>query len=453
MRHPAVWASCMQYAHTELLRDRAAAPARGFLLVLYSGGAACPAFFQCRCQQQELFYSFLSAEACFYPSQEDSLLCELTASSQPVSADSLRLDLLSKQTPAFQQSPAPYLAPPPLPREDSLLNLSLIESVASRTDQPPHTDRLSFCQQVTSSMLLTDPAPPPVIPLSPLQTPSPALSAVRTAELLREQQLKIDSLQAQIHLLMRNQTSLSPPPPATSSRPDSLLQLTSCSTLDPSLPSLHHNDLPSFLSQGSSRSSALREITPCLLALSPPEPDRTETDTLLSHASGGYRSADSSSSSRTREQPILLFSSEFIRDNETHREQIARQQTPSLHSGSILSEPTTLAAFPTSSIAPYHTSPLLETAGLSSIYIPRIQYRAPAGEGEESFLSERDPSDQLALKYLEGRSILLDPSVQQLSFMQRQQQLRTVPPGLNGISGVSVDTRAYLERHNLAGDK
>ena len=451
IQHPAVWASCMQYVCTELLGDRAAPPARGFLLMLYTGGTAGPVFFNCCCQQSELLYSFLSAEASLYPSQEDTLVCDLVSSSHPVSPDSLRLLSTQQKTLSFQQKPVPYPAHLSLSREDSLLNLSLIESVASRTD------KLSFCQQVTSSMLLPDPTPPPVLPISPLQTPAPVLSAERTAELLREQQLRIDALQAQIQILLQRHPS---------PRPDSLLQLTRCSTLatqEPSLPSLHHADLPSFLSQDSSRSSALRELAPCLLALSPPEPD--QTDTFLSRSQGSCRSSDASGA----QDPIRLFSSEFIREHETHREQTARQQTPSLHS-SLLSEPPDITPLYTSpllqlpAVAPYHTSPvseppdttplhtspLLETGGLSSIYIPRIQYIASVGE--EAFLSERDPSDQLALKYLEGRSILLDPSVQQLSFIQGR-QLWAGGSGMNGISGVSVDTRAYLERHNLAGDK
>ena len=452
VRHPSVWASCMQYVCTEVLGDRAAVPARGFLLMLYSGGTAAPAFFQCSCQQLELPYSFLSAETSFSRSQEETLACDLVSSSQPVTPDSLRLDLLSRhqKTLSFQQKPVPYTAHLSLSREDSLLNLSLIESVASRTGSA--ADKISFCQQVTSSMLISDPVPPPVLPLSPLQTPTHVLSAEQTTELLREQQLKINALQVQIEMLLQHQSSISPPP--ASSRPDSLLQLTRCSTLasvDPSLPSLHPNDLPSFLSMDSSHSSALREIEPRLLALSPPQPDRTDT---FSQDPESHSSCDSSRAPGAQE-PIRLFSSEFIRQNETHREQTARQQTPSLHSESLLSEPH-IPKFHTSpiselSLPKHNTSPLLETAGLSSIYIPRIQYRAAVGE--DSFLSVRDPSDQLALKYLEGRSILLDPSVQQLSFIKGGQQLRTGGSGLNGISAVSVDTRSYLERHNLAGDK
>ena len=462
VRHPSVWAACMQYVSTELLPDRAVVPVRGFVLMLYTGGGS-PSFYQCSSTDNQLLYSFLSAEATLSLTHEELTTCDLVSTSQPVSATYLKQSLLSPPLPeqlAFFKQPVPYPTPAPqsnlaLNREDSLLNLSTIESVASRASTCSESERVSFCQQVTSSMLLPQQAPPRHLDLSPLHTPTPArevapspLSSEETAALLRDQQLQIEALQAQVEMLLQHQNSLSPPPVSSASP-----YLTECSTvtsLDHTLPSIHPNDVPSMISHDSSRSSALRELAPELLALSPPEPELTSL--FPSQYSTGFtqrpQATDHSAvSSRTPVSGVFsekepLFSSEFIRDNETHREQTVRQQTPCPDTVSLFSEP----------LEPPDT-PILDTPSLTSIYIPRIQYHAMTRD--DSFLSVRDPSDQLTLKYLEGRSILLDPSVQQLSFIQKGGSMRTQEEsmGLNGVSAMSVDTRAYLERHNLTRDR
>ena len=466
VRHPSVWAACMQYVSTELLPDRAAVPVRGFVLMLYTGGGS-PHYYQCSSTDNQLLYSFLSADTVLSLSHEEISTCDLVSTSQPISATSLKQSLLAPPPPeqlAFFKQPVPYPSPTPAPqsnlalsREDSLLNLSIIESVASRASSCSESERISFCQQVTSSMLLPQQAPTRHLDLSPLHIPSPPrevapspLSAEETAALLRDQQLQIEALQAQVEMLLQHQNSLSPPPPASASP-----HLNNCSTvtsLDHTLPSIHPNDVPSMISHDSTRSSALRELAPELLALSPPEPELTSLFTSQ-YSTGSTERAQvtdhSAVSSRTpvsgvfseKEKP--LFSSEFIRENETHREQTVRQQTPC---------PDTVSLFSESLESP--DPPILDTPSLASIYIPRIQYHAMTRD--ESFLSVRDPSDQLTLKYLEGRSILLDPSVQQLSFIQKggeSMRAREETIGLNGVSAMSIDTRAYLERHNLTRDR
>ena len=446
VRDPAVWASCTQYVRTELLRDKAAVPVSGFLLLLYSQDAE-PAFFQCRCSEEDLLFSFLSSETLAPLTQDEAVSCQLLAVSPPLLAPQLRARALSGfakgQLSLFEDPPHPSPHPTPVAAlafsgDDSLLNLSIIESLASRGEGG---DKSSFCQQVTSSMLLPGPFPPPRLPLSPVSPPPPSpcpLSAEDTAALLREQQLKIEALQAQVEMLMQQHTS----PPRVSSL--------ALSSPDHTLPSLNPTDVPSFLSHETTRSSALREITPQLLALSPPEPELT----VSSLCSGGLEEPGRGSRGRTQgdsiisglesereEEPVRLFTSEFIRENETHRELTARHLDSPDDTLPPLSPP---------------LPPIEEDSSLSSIYIPRIQYHALTRE--DSFVSLRDPSDQLALKYLEGRSILLDPSVQQLSFIQGagRNTGRDRGTGINTLSGVSIDTRAYLERHNLVsgrGDK
>ncbi|KAI6646107.1 SCL-interrupting locus protein-like [Oopsacas minuta] len=473
VHHPAVWAACMQYVFTELLHDKAAVPAKGFLLMLYTGGAG-PLFFQCSSQDNQLLYSFLSTEVTLSLSQEEITTCDLVSTSCPLSASSLKQSLLSLSSSnqlSFFQQPIPY---PPATlafnREDNLLNLSIIESVASKatieSSNCSDTDHTSFCQQVTSSMLLPQQTPIRDLELSPLRTPAPScdvappLSAEETAVLLRDQQLQIEALQAQVEMLLQHQNTLSPPLPSHCS---------TVTSLNHTLPSIHPNDVPSMISNDSTRSSALRELAPELLALSPPEPEQTSLftsqhsnlseHTALATDHSGRRSRTPgasliSSLYSERDEPVRIFSTEFIRKNETHRELTVRQQTPALDTVSFFSEPLQPLAVPVEPPTVLPEAPILDTPSLSSIYIPRIQYQALPRE--DSYLSVRDPSDQLTLKYLEGRSILLDPSVQQLSFIQGGvDRIRTneSATGLNSISAMSIDTRAYLERHNLTGDR
>ena len=464
VRHPSVWAACMQYVSTELLPDRAAAPVRGFVLMLYTGGGS-PHFYQCSSTDNQLLYSFLSADTTISLTREEISICDLVSTSHPIAATSLKQSLLSPPPPeqlAFFKQPVPYPTPVPqsniaLNQEDSLLNLSIIESVASRASSRSESERISFCQQVTSSMLLPQHAPTRHLDLSPLHIPDPPrevaplpLSAEETAALLRDQQLQIETLQAQVEMLLQHHNS--PPPPPTSSTSPRLNNCSTVTSLDHSLPSIHPNDVPSMISHGSSHSSALRELAPELLALSPPEPELTSL--FPSQYSTGLtdraQATDHSVvSSRTpvsgvfSEREAPLFSSEFIRENETHREQTVRQQTPCPDTVSLFSEPPEPP-----------DPPILDTPSFTSIYIPRIQYHAMPQD--DSFLYVRDPSDQLTLKYLEGRSILLDPSVQQLSFIQKGGESVSTQEeslGLNAVSAMSIDTRAYLERHNLTRDR